>query len=139
MGGSVIELLGVKPAGRGIPAHDSIQVTMEVAEAFSEPILLAGRKVVSIQAPTLTSTDLSIEGTNFSSRTSKGTADYRDGLLIPLAADFQPLNNASNVAIVISTTVGDKIWAISEVGFPIWIRIVLSVAQDAVLHVGAKG
>jgi len=140
MGGDVVELAGTKPSGTGIPAHDVIAVNMDSGEAFSEPILLAGRKVISIQAGALASTNISIEGTNFSSRTTKdANADYKDGFLIPLAADFQPLTDKADAAIVISATTGNKIWAISEVGFPVWIRIVLSAAQTVTLHVGAKG
>jgi len=140
MGGTVVELEGVKPSGKGIPAHDLIQVNMDSGEAFSEPILLAGRKVVSLQALTLSATDITIQGTNFSSRTTRdANADYRDGLLIPLAADFVDLHDKLDAAIKIIGTTGDKIWAFSEAGFPIWIRIFLSVAQTETLYVGAKG
>ena len=140
MGGSVKELLGTKPSGAGIPAHDVIQVNLDVGEAFSEPILLAGRKVISIQAGVLAATDIAIEGTNFSSSTGTDqNADYQAGFLKPLPADFQPVTDKADAAIVISATTGSKIWAISEVGFPVWIRLVLSVPQTVTLHVGAKG
>lgn len=64
MGGTLEELLGVKPSGKGIAAHDLMQF--------------------------LAST-------------------------------------------------GQKIWALPNMGFPIWVRIKLSVLQTKTLYLGAKG
>lgn len=140
MGGTVTELLSEKPSGAGIPAHDSIEVAMDVGDVLSEPILLAGRKVVSLQSNTaLTSTNITLQGANFSSRTTKGPGDYKDGLLIPLAADFNDLYDKSDAPILITATTGQKIWALPDFGFPIWIRLKLSVAQTKTFYLGAKG
>ena len=62
MGGSVTELLSEKSSNIGIPAFDSIKISTDVGEAFSEPVLLAGRKVVSLHIPgTITSTTITIK------------------------------------------------------------------------------
>jgi len=139
MGGTVTELIGFKPSGRGIPAHDSIEVAMLVGEAFSEPILLAGRKVISIQAPALATTDISIEAANFSSDKTGDAAKSIDGMIKPLPVDFKPLADSGGSLIVITASDGDLVYAISEVGFAIWIRIVLSVPQTVTFRLSAKG
>lgn len=124
------------PVAREMPAHDVHEVTMDVGEAFSEPILLAGRNIISIQAPTLAATDLTIQGANFSSA-SGGL--FKDGLLLPADADFKDLYDASDTQIQIIGTTGNKTWAFVEAGFPIWIRLVLSVPQTVTFHVSAGG
>lgn len=141
MPGTIQELPGVKPSGAGIPAHSIYQLNMDGGSGFSEPVLLAGQKVVAIQSNgVLTATNLTIQGANFSSRTTKdANADYKDGLLIPLDGDFNDLYDKTNTLVQIMGTTGSAVWAIGEVGFPIWIRISLSVAQAVTIHVSAKG
>ena len=141
MGGTIEELNGVKPSAKGIAAHDLIKINMLVGSGVSEPILLAGRKVVSLQSnAALTSTTITFQGTNFSSKTAPGDdADYKDSLLIPNDADFNDLYDASGSIQEFLTEVGEKVWALPNLGFPIWVRLKLSVLQTATFYLSAKG
>jgi hypothetical protein len=140
MAGTIEELPGVKPSGSGVPAYSTMRVDMDGGSGFSEPILLGGRKVVSIQANgVLAATNLIVQGALFSSRTTTDEASYRDGVLIPLDADFNDWYDKANALIQIMGTTGQQGWSIGEAGFPLWIRISLSVPQAVSIHIVAKG
>lgn len=134
MGGTLDEKVGKPASNLGEPSIIVTKIDTVGGENFSEPILLAGRKVVSLQADTLSATDIVFEGANFSSDVTNDAANQKDGFVIPLAADFSPLHDQSDTAVAILATTGDTIWALPDVGFPLWIRINLSAAQAGVFH-----
>jgi len=141
MGGTVTELVGKQPSNIGVPACKVIKVTTDSGENFSEPFLLEGRKISCLHAPdSLTTTDIEMQGSNFSSRTTRNAnADYDGDFLIPLDADFDDLFDESDTQVVISASDGERIWSCPDFGFPLWGRLNLTVAQDADFYIVLKG
>ena len=137
MGGTVVEQLGNEASNLGEPSVKVIQVNTDSGEAFSEPILLEGSKVVSLECPTLGATDITFEATSHS--TNPDPNDGKRGFKIPLAADFKPLLDQAGNAVVITATTGDIVVALPDVGFAMWVRIVLSVPATATFYLTAKG
>lgn len=138
MGGTIKEQLGKQASNIGIPSVKVFKINLDSGEAFSEPILLEGSKVVSLHSPdSLTSTDITLQGTNFSSNPNKD--EQKNGFVIPLAADFDDLYDQSDAIIALLATTGEKVWALPELGFPLWVRLKLSVAQTKTLYLSAKG
>ncbi len=140
MGGTVEEQQGVMPSGVGISTCVPIQINMDVGESFSEPILLKGRKIVCLHAPTtLSATDIDMQGTNFSSKTTTGGTSFQDGFLIPEDADFNDLYDQNNSQVNIVGTTGDRIWSCPDAGWPLWLRLNLSAAQTTTFYLVVKG
>jgi len=142
MGGTTGELDGKKPSGVGIPAIDIIKINMVVGFGVSEPILLGGRKLVSLQSNAVfTSTaDITFQAANFSSETKPNDdTNKKDGFVIPLDADFNDLYDKLNTIVQILASDGQRVWALPEVGFPLWVRLKLSVLQNATFYMTAKG
>lgn len=137
MGGTVKGLVGREASNIGVPSVNIFEVAMDSGEDFSEPILLQGAKVISLELPTLSATDVTIEATNFS--TNEDVNDQVSGFRKPLAADFKPLIDMSATAVEITGTTGDQVVTFPDAGFPLWVRINLSVAQTVTLHLSAKG
>lgn len=140
MGGTIVEQLGKEASNIGVPAVKVFQINLDSGETFSEPILLQGAKVVSLHSPVaLTSTDIDFQGANFSSDTDTSASNQKNGFVPPLDADFDDLYDQDDAQVTFTTTTGTKIWALPDLGFPLWIRLNLSVAQTATLYLVAKG
>lgn len=140
MGGTIVNTLGKEPSNIGVPAVDVIVINFDVGEGFSEPILLAGRKVVSLQANSaLAVTNITMQGANFTSDTTRDASNQVDGFTPPLAADFNDLYDESDTLAVITGTTGQRIWSCPNVGFPLWVRFNLSAPQTVTMHLAAKG
>lgn len=137
MGGTVDDTLGREASNIGVPSIYNANIVMNVGEAFSEPIFLGGHKVVSIQFPTLAVTNVFFEAANFTTNTDK--TDQKSGFIRPLAANFDPLQDQSGSVVEVTATTGGFVLAMPDVGFPLWIRIVLSVAQTVTFRITAKG
>ena len=141
MAGTLEEQEGKKASNIGVAEHQPIKVNMLVASGFSEPILLAGRKVVCLQSnAALTATNITIQGALFSSNTAAlDDTTQKDGLVIPLDADFNDLFDKTDTIVQFAATTGQKVWALPDAGFPIWIRLSLSFLQNATFYLSAKG
>ena len=136
--GTAVELTAKKPSATGVAAFDVIKVDMTAASVLSVPIYLGGRKVVSLQSnSTITSTNITIKGANFSSGDKSN--GVKEGFVVPNDADFADVYDSTDTIVQFTTVTAAKLWALGSAGFPVWIQIELSVAQIATFYIGAKG
>lgn len=133
---TISEIPGRKASNIGVPEQVVQQVVFDGTDDTSPPILLDGRKVVSIQSSVAAT--LNVEAANFSSRTTRDKTDYVSGLLKPAAADFGVLKDKTGTAISL-VMLAKEVHAVSELGFPVWLRLVQGAATAGTVHVSSKG
>ena len=134
-------LAGSKPeSNTGVAVIEVVKIVMDSGSVYSLPILLDGKKLASLHALTLTSTEITFEGSNFGSDLSaNGADDFEKGHRIPVTGDFSPLFDQSDAEVKLSATTGNKIWSLPDVGYLLWVRLKFSVAQTKTLYMALKG
>lgn len=141
MGGTVNELLGKQPSEITVDSCLNVQIDTDGVDSFSEPILLEGRSKLSLHLPdAITSTTITLQGANFSSRTtSDANADFKNGFKIPEDADFNDLFDDTGTVVTLAATTGERIYNLQDFGTPLWIRFNFSVTEVRTAHLTAKG